>query len=99
MPQAAERTRAWIITGGTNEGVMKMVGEMLQESEAHTQTVCLGITTWGTTYMHEKDRMAAVGRHCRSVHELGSRGVDPRCRPTRSVDASRPSPTYVQSES
>ena len=47
-----EQTDAWIVTGGTNAGVMKFVGEAVSE---YMQTqgviekpiVALGIATWG----------------------------------------------------
>lgn len=33
LREVVHRTKAWIITGGTKAGVMKMVGDMLRESE------------------------------------------------------------------
>lgn len=42
---------AWIITGGTNTGVMKHVGEALRDHSIKygkkKQLVALGIATWG----------------------------------------------------
>ena len=46
------RTRAWIITGGTKAGVMKMVGEMVRETE--DDIVCIGCATWGAIQHHER---------------------------------------------
>ncbi|ELU03473.1 hypothetical protein CAPTEDRAFT_215084 [Capitella teleta] len=52
LMRAATTTGAWIITGGTNTGVMKFVGEavhehMLTTSDAESNVVALGIATWG----------------------------------------------------
>ena len=46
-------TGAWIITGGTNTGVMTLVGEAVRDHVETTgasehDVVVLGITTWGT---------------------------------------------------
>ncbi len=47
LMKAAKATNAWIITGGTNFGVMKVVGDAVdQDLSAHDLTV-LGIATWG----------------------------------------------------
>ena len=43
--KAATSTNAWIITGGTNAGVMKLVGEAV--SEEYNKLVVIGIATWG----------------------------------------------------
>ncbi|XP_077980206.1 transient receptor potential cation channel subfamily M member-like 2 [Glandiceps talaboti] len=47
--KAAVSTDAWIITGGTGEGVMKKVGEAIREESRGTienEVVALGIATW-----------------------------------------------------
>ena len=44
LRNAAVKTGAWIITGGTNSGVMKMVGQMIQKA-GNDAPVCLGIGT------------------------------------------------------
>ena len=45
--KAASSTGAWIITGGTNTGVMRLVGEAVAD-EFHTcNLTVLGIATWG----------------------------------------------------
>jgi hypothetical protein len=41
-------TRAWIITGGTDTGVMKLVGEAMREKDNHAVPV-IGIGPWGAT--------------------------------------------------
>jgi hypothetical protein len=46
--KAATSTNALIITGGTNTGVMKLVGEAISESVVDLSKVALlGIATWG----------------------------------------------------
>ena len=50
----ASTTGAWLVSGGTNAGVMKLVGEVL-EGQAHSQgtlasehrLVAIGFATWG----------------------------------------------------
>ncbi|XP_065684239.1 transient receptor potential cation channel subfamily M member 1 isoform X1 [Hydra vulgaris] len=43
LAKVAQTPGAWVITGGTNTGVMKQVGEALQG----TSKACIGISTWG----------------------------------------------------
>ncbi|XP_074622988.1 transient receptor potential cation channel subfamily M member-like 2 isoform X1 [Acropora palmata] len=49
--KAAKSTSAWIITGGTNTGVMKHVGEAVREHEmtlgSEDKVNVIGIATWG----------------------------------------------------
>ena len=48
LVKAATSTNALIITGGTNTGVMKLVGEAIAESVVDLSKVALlGIATWG----------------------------------------------------
>jgi hypothetical protein len=54
--KAAASTGAWIITGGTNAGVMRLVGEAVAD-EFHAQSnnlVVLGIATWGKIALRDK---------------------------------------------
>jgi hypothetical protein len=55
LREAARRTQAWIVTGGTNSGVMSMVGSMVAETDEDTphNTVCLGVVPWGAVHRHE----------------------------------------------
>lgn len=47
-------TRAWVVTGGTNGGVMEMVGKsMAQFDFDESENVCLGVATWGIVKHHE----------------------------------------------
>lgn len=51
LMKVAKSTGAWIITGGTNTGVMKHVGEAVRDygltSASSTPVVAIGIATWG----------------------------------------------------
>jgi len=46
LVKASLRTKAWIITGGSNRGIMKAMGDAL--GSYHATTPCIGIATWGT---------------------------------------------------
>ena len=55
LVKAAASTGAWIITGGTNTGVMRLVGEAVADDFHNTNLTVLGIATWGKIAM--RDRM------------------------------------------
>lgn len=59
--KAAKSTSAWIITGGTNTGVMKHVGEAVKEQEmtfgSEDKVNVIGIATWGI--VDRKDSLIA----------------------------------------
>lgn len=66
--KAAASTGAWIITGGTNTGVMRLVGEAVAD-EFHKQNsnlVVFGIATWGKVALREdlkvKEQPKSVNR-------------------------------------
>ena len=48
LVNASLRTKAWIITGGSNRGIMKAMGDAL--GSYHATTPCIGIATWGTVH-------------------------------------------------
>ena len=54
--KAAASTGAWIITGGTNSGVMKLVGEAVADEldKYNLNLPVIGIATWGKVFMREK---------------------------------------------
>ncbi len=56
--KAAATTGAWIITGGTNTGVMRLVGEAVAEEypkySSDTELTVLGVATWGKIAMRDK---------------------------------------------
>lgn len=49
LSKAIMMTRAWVITGGTEHGVMRLVGEVIAEKSLMSikDLVVLGIATWG----------------------------------------------------
>lgn len=58
---------AWIVTGGTNLGVMKHVGEAVRDygltSANSSPIVAIGIATWGC--VQKKDELISVDvGHC-----------------------------------
>jgi transient receptor potential cation channel subfamily M protein 2 len=48
--KAALSTNAWLITGGTNEGIMRLIGESVKEQtlDPETKLVVLGLVNWTT---------------------------------------------------
>ena len=75
--KAAHTTNAWVVTGGTHAGVMKMVGKMLQEDDSNRPVVCIGIATWGSIYLHKEMQQKQSGKvynyestevGCRTAH-------------------------------
>ena len=57
-------TGAWIVTGGTNTGVMKHVGEAVRDYGLTTTTgapvVAIGVATWGC--IHKKKELVSQVR-------------------------------------
>jgi transient receptor potential cation channel subfamily M protein 7 len=52
--KAAISTGAWIITGGTNTGVMRLVGEAVADEFHKSKLTVLGIATWGKIALRDK---------------------------------------------
>lgn len=54
--KAAASTGAWIITGGTNAGVMRLVGEAVADEfhKKSAEITVLGIATWGKVALRDK---------------------------------------------
>ena len=46
-------TNAWIISGGTNVGVMKLVGDAIEDQLLSSNIVVLGIASWNTIINRE----------------------------------------------
>jgi hypothetical protein len=46
--KSAKAANAWIITGGLNTGVMRLVGDAVSEAIGVDNVTLLGITTWGS---------------------------------------------------
>lgn len=56
-------TSAWVITDGVNAGVMRYVGEILEEGQANQDEnngVCIGITPW--EIVTDRNRLKVAGR-------------------------------------
>lgn len=55
LAKAAGSTGSWIITGGTEHGVMRLVGEAVAEERVQRgrDLVVLGIATWGIVARRE----------------------------------------------
>ena len=53
LSSAATTSNAWIFTGGTDTGVMKLVGAAMQEKEARTVPL-IGIGPWGAINGRER---------------------------------------------
>ncbi|KAJ7392349.1 hypothetical protein OS493_012008 [Desmophyllum pertusum] len=72
--KAAKTTNcgAWIITGGVNLGVMKAVGQAVQEGQSmqwgglssHRRIRCIGIATWGYVERNEHLISPLEGKGC-----------------------------------
>ena len=54
LAKAALATNAWIITGGTDAGVMQLVGRGLAEYNALSKVQCIGIAPYGVILGREK---------------------------------------------
>ncbi|XP_052091143.1 transient receptor potential cation channel subfamily M member-like 2 isoform X6 [Mytilus californianus] len=64
LMKAARSTGAWIVTGGTNTGVMKHVGEAVRDygltSTTGAPVVAIGVATWGCIHK-KKDLISRDG--------------------------------------
>uniref|UniRef100_G3NSB2 Transient receptor potential cation channel, subfamily M, member 2 n=1 Tax=Gasterosteus aculeatus aculeatus TaxID=481459 RepID=G3NSB2_GASAC len=73
--KVAQTTGAWIITGGTQAGVMKRVGRAVRDhalsSSMQGQIVAIGIATWGI--IHNRD---ALIHHLHANYEMDIRGQE-----------------------
>ncbi len=45
LAKAAQATNAWVFTGGTDSGVMQLVGQAI--AEYNVSCACIGVVTWG----------------------------------------------------
>ena len=84
---AVRMTNAWVITGGTNSGVMGLVGKTMAEQRTSETGVCLGIVTWGIVKNHE-DLETRTGR----IHKYDSADTPAGGFASKFSDASRRSP-------
>ena len=56
-------TSAWVVSGGTDKGVMKLVGRTLREQYADTQrrAVCIGFASYGAVAHHKSLSKSGAG--------------------------------------
>ena len=58
LREVARISKAWIITGGTESGVMKLVGDLVGEAtDKGLKTVCLGVAPWDV--VREREALAS----------------------------------------
>eukprot|EP00049_Salpingoeca_infusionum_P005565 m.93692 g.93692 ORF g.93692 m.93692 type:complete len:1531 (-) comp13006_c0_seq1:106-4698(-) len=58
--RAAEKSHAWVVTGGSNSGVMQLTGSILSKFHSTSRTYSpplIGIATWGI--LAEREKLAA----------------------------------------
>ena len=100
--EAVRLTKGWVVSGGTNGGVMGLVGKTMSQQVGGEMNVCLGIATFGIVTNHEElepkdDKVGSLGR----VHKCEApspraprRGYPaPPARPRRRVRG-EPPPTH-----
>eukprot|EP00051_Salpingoeca_urceolata_P029602 m.7037 g.7037 ORF g.7037 m.7037 type:complete len:1470 (+) comp2797_c0_seq1:203-4612(+) len=58
---AADSTDAWIITGGTQSGVMKLIGDIMSDTAFERPVPVIGIATWGV--LGNRDEMSKPALH------------------------------------
>jgi len=52
LAKAAQATNAWVFTGGTDSGVMQLVGEALSETQSSAKMI--GVVTWACVWGKER---------------------------------------------
>lgn len=52
LAKAAQATNAWVFTGGTDSGVMQLVGEALSETQCSAKMI--GVATWACVWGKER---------------------------------------------
>eukprot|EP00730_Choanoeca_flexa_P007583 TRINITY_DN12352_c1_g1_i1.p1 TRINITY_DN12352_c1_g1~~TRINITY_DN12352_c1_g1_i1.p1 ORF type:complete len:1459 (+),score=335.46 TRINITY_DN12352_c1_g1_i1:373-4377(+) len=58
LTRAADTTDAWIVTGGTHTGVMKLVGELMADLTKDKFVPVIGIASWGI--IHKKEELVTA---------------------------------------
>eukprot|EP01047_Picozoa_sp_COSAG01_P004714 COSAG01_NODE_156_length_23748_cov_439.062371_22_plen_536_part_00 len=75
LVSASLQGQTWIMTGGTNRGIMRAIGDAM--ASFHATTPCIGVATWGTLRNRESFEMAAEHADDLPMRSAGSRPV--RC--------------------
>jgi transient receptor potential cation channel subfamily M protein 3 len=57
MVNATRNTNAWVVSGGMDTGVMKLIGDALSKFQSTDKTI--GISPWGV--VHGRTRLQAEG--------------------------------------
>lgn len=71
---AAKLTRAWIVTGGTDAGVMKLVADAVRESDQ--PITVLGIASWGI--LENRDQLEGCNGSKRPYMGTTNRSLNPQ---------------------
>lgn len=71
LVEAAERTSAYIITGGTDSGVMDIVGKAVRKHDTFRRVPCIGIVPFGALKPSWRKELLSGGR-CRPVVDVAS---------------------------
>merc|ERR1740121_3200091 len=54
---AAKQTGGWVITGGTDSGVMDLVGKAMHKHDSRRMVPCIGIAPFGALKTKWRDRL------------------------------------------
>ena len=55
LMKVANGNNAWIVSGGTDAGVMRLVGDAVAEEFQYEDVPVIGIATWGVIYNESKN--------------------------------------------
>lgn len=89
LVRAAKQTGAWIITGGTDSGVMAIIGKAMNDHDKKRTVPCIGITSFGSLRSRWRNALevkssedSAMLRNCvrEAIHlaDAPTRGGDDR---------------------
>ncbi|XP_063693147.1 transient receptor potential cation channel subfamily M member-like 2 isoform X5 [Bolinopsis microptera] len=80
---AAKSTNGWIITSGQDEGVTKLVGDIIGRSILTSKIYTIGVANWGKTWnkemlLRKNNRFnESITDYTTSIPELGSASLEP----------------------
>lgn len=70
---AAMQTGGWVITGGTDSGVMGLVGKAMHKHDSRRLVPCIGVTSWRALRSRWRAQLEEVENHDHGTH---GKGVD-----------------------
>jgi hypothetical protein len=70
LMKVASNANAWIITGGTDIGVMKLVGDAVREDLNGNNQTLIGIAPWNRITYAEKNTVKKKILKKKSVHQI-----------------------------